>query len=524
MNGCPDNRLRAVVKLLMVLILLAGILPSPNVRAAEALPSAPKVLLVYDSLAKGTALEGNIETMQRVLASFGAMVRLLPVEQYKTGTMQGYAYVIGVRNSSDPTMAPPEYERELQQFSGGYLHIGLSPPSFVQAKLGLQLASAESQTWTLALGQLTQNAIRVGKLPIIVQHSGTASGGQWTSTANPNWISPYAVRSDRLAYASYMAGGNLSETAIAQVVREWMGVTSESRTYLLFKEVYPFSDLRLLERLADQCYSAGIPFIVSVRPVFHNLDYPAMVRYLETLKYVQFRNGSILVNAPVVASTISQDTQSLKPLMNAFLNRLAEYGIAPLGMGAELYWAYDQVYAKDGMGFFDSVVLFPNRQLMHRAQLDTSQPFASALYSLPLSQLEEYDRTGKVMQPFPTDTALTLDMYESETELLTSLQKLVRSWITFAEYKEMPHAVRTELNTIVSDKGALVLNGVTVGLDDKLMEVSDEYAYVQEREAAFARLFNFQNTVFIAIILFTLAVFGVFFLIGYRLYKRKYYK
>jgi uncharacterized protein YdaL len=210
--------------------------------------------------------------------------------------------------------------------------------------------------------------------------------------------------------------------------------------------------------------------------------------------------------------------------MTAFVDALAQYGIAPLGMGAELYWAYDKEYALDGMGFFDSAVLFPNQQTMYKSQTDSSRPFVSSMYSLSLQELQQYKHTGRALQAFPMNTALTLKFHEQGAELDKSVQNLITSWVTFADYKYGAHKVQTDTNTIVSQEGSLLINGQHVDLSDAKKEISADFAYVQEEQKSFSKLFNFQNTVFIIIIVLTLLVFGFLFIIGYRLYRRKYYK
>ncbi|MDF2668685.1 MAG: hypothetical protein K0R67_991 [Paenibacillus sp.] len=494
----------------------------PPVSASSADKEPAHILILYDSLARGTTREGNVEALQRLLASYGAKITLSTLDGYKQGTLKSYSKVAVVRNLADLPLINSDYLKDFEAFEGDYLHIGEFIPAQVQAKLNIQTKTTVRDTIQLSIGQLSQSLLRVENMSYMVRNSGISYGS--ISSANGDFQASYAAREGRFAVAPYFERGNLSELALAYVLKDWLGAAAQSYTYLLFQEVYPFSDLKLLEKLSDKLYSAGIPFMISVSPVFSNFEYPAMQRYLETLKYVQSRNGSILVNAPVVASTISQEGNSLKGKMTAFVDALAQYGIAPLGMGAELYWAYDKEYALDGMGFFDSAVLFPNQQTMYKSQTDSSRPFVSSMYSLSLQELQQYKHTGRALQAFPMNTALTLKFHEQGAELDKSVQNLITSWVTFADYKYGAHKVQTDTNTIVSQEGSLLINGQHVDLSDAKKEISADFAYVQEEQKSFSKLFNFQNTVFIIIIVLTLLVFGFLFIIGYRLYRRKYYK
>lgn len=153
-------------------------------------------------------------------------------------------------------------------------------------------------------------------------------------------------------YAPYFEQGNISTLGMAYVLKDWLHITAAApKMYLAIKEIYPFSDLRLLAETGERLYQLGIPFLASVRPVFSNTDYPAMQRYLVAMKSVQSSNGSILVNAPVVMPTISSGDHTLKGKMNDFINLLAENGLGPLGVGAEMHWSYDKEYSEAGMSF-----------------------------------------------------------------------------------------------------------------------------------------------------------------------------
>lgn len=511
---------KKITKTLILFLAALLMLPPSWAQAAEQKPA--HVLLIYDSLAKGTSREGNIEALQRLLASYGTKVTLTTFNSYKKGTLQQYTNVIGIGNADDLAIISQEYISDFQTFEGSYLHIGAHIPEKVKTQLDIQTRTEDKETVLLSIGQFSQPSLPVHNITRIVQASGTAYGS--ISSAGGDKQSPYAVRDDRLAYIPYFEQGNLSELAMAFLLKDWLHADGQKHTYLIFKEVYPFSDLRRLEQLADKLYDAGIPFIVSIRPVFSNTDYPAMKRYLETLKYVQARNGSILVNAPVVASAISQNDQNLKAQMESFVDVLADNGIAPLGMGAEMYWSYDRKYTADAMGFFNSGILFPNEKLMYKSRSDSSEPFTSSMYSLKMSFLKQFKRSGKALGEFPMNMAITYDFFKDKTQLDQAVQELVDSWITFADYKYGYHEVRTKANTISSRNGSLLINGHNVDLNNSVKSISSDYTYRQEEQKSFTALFNVQNKIFITFILMTLIAFGIFIIIGHRLYKRKYFK
>lgn len=489
-----------------------------NIHASEQVPS--RVLLLYDSLAKGTSKEGNIESMQRLLSSYGVEVTQSTFDTYKQNSLSQYSKVIGIRNLDELTLSNQDFLNDFETYTGDYLHIGTEVPNKVQNELGIQTGSVSDPFIKLSIDQFSESRIHVLNLPYIIQAEGMAYGR--ITSDHSDVQAPYGVRGKRYAYVPYYEQGNLSEIAISYVIKDWLNITQQGQMYLIFKEVYPFSDLKLLETMADKLYGAGIPFIVSARPVFSNTDYPAMLRYMETLKYIQSRNGSVVVNTPVVSSTTSDNGPVLQAQMESYVDVLADYGVVPLGIGAEMYWSYDQQYAEYGMGLFDSSILFPNENVIYRSQSDSSQSFRSSLYSVPLAFLKQVDHSDKILSNLPMDSVINYNFPDNEAQLNQVVQELIDSWITFADYKYGTHNVLTQKNHMASYSGYLTVNGQRVDLNDAYKNIDSDYAYTVKEKQSFTKLFNIQNKIFIVLIVITLILFGGLFIIGYRLYLRKY--
>lgn len=503
--------------LIITFVFIMGISCS-NVHASEQVPS--RVLLLYDSLAKGTSKEGNIESMQRLLSSYGIQVTQSTFDTYKQNSLSQYSKVIGIRNLDELTVSNKDFLNDFETYEGDYLHIGTSVPNKVEDELDIQTARASDLYIKLSIDQFSESRIHMLNVPYILQAEGMAYGRITSDHGDVH--APYGVRGERYAYIPYYEQGNLSEIAISYIIRDWLDTTKQGQTYLIFKEIYPFSDLKLLETMADKLYGAGIPFMVSTRPVFSNTDYPAMLRYMETLKYVQSRNGSIIVNTPVVSSTMSDNGPVLQAQMESYVDVLADYGVVPLGIGAEMYWSYDQQYAEYGMGLFDSSVLFPNENVIYRSQSNSSQSFRSSLYSVSLAFLKQLDHSDKILPDLPMDSVITYDFPGNEEQQNQVVQELIDSWITFSDYKYGNHNVITEKNSLSSNSGFLTVNGHRVDLNDAYNNIDSDYAYTVKEEQSFTKLFNIQNKIFIVLIVITLIMFGGLFIIGYRLYLRKY--
>ncbi|MFC3804122.1 hypothetical protein [Cohnella sp. GCM10012308] len=486
--------------------------------------SASPVLLLYDSLALSTPRAGNVETLERLFAAYGIEVAAMPVDRYAAGTLKSYKRVAVVRNAPDLSIAGSALASDLASYEGDYLQIGGQElPDRMRAKLGLKLAAAPLDSVRLDAGDYSQTLSAVEDLDYVAGASGDASRfGSLTFTSDGT-RSPYALSADGYAYASYLAGGDLTELALAYAMKDWLHASGEFGTYMLIKEIYPFSDLELLKTLADRLYGAGVPFSVSVKPVFYNTDYPAMQRYLQALQYVQARNGSIVVDAPAVAATSTAGDGSLHGKMSGFVELLAANGIAPLGMGAGLFWTYDKVYASQGMSFFDSVFLEPNADGQHVQSTAASTAFVFSPFVMPFAQLQNFEQRGTALRtPLPLNLALSFDLFQDEAAMEDAIDTISRSWIPFADLKNGTHAVHTDRLTVQSSGGSLLIDGQPLDIGKHERAVDEDYAYTAAAKTSFAKLFGIQNQILMVIIGTSLAVFGLFLFIGYRRYKRKF--
>jgi uncharacterized protein YdaL len=502
----------------LIVLLISGLIYPVSVQAANS-PSFDSVLIVYDSLGIGTKEEGNVEALKRLLAAFRVEVTTESIDSYTAGSLSNYSKLIEVHNRSDLVREGSQYLTDLQSYQGDILYIGGKPQDKLVHSLGLQ-AKAMEKVADFSIGGFVEKSLRLSSV-FDTNEPGVQRYGVLKSQDTSY---PYGIRKGPYAYVPFMEKDMLSEIAVTYVLKDWLLQGQENHYYLVFKEIYPFSDLQLLERMSDELYEAGIPFIVSVHPVFNNTDYPAMKRYINTLKYVQSRNGTVLVEAPFVATAQDRGYNSLYSQMEHFIDVLAEEGVVPLGMGAEMFWTYDDHLVKEGMTFFNSVILFPDMHPIYKARRNRSEAFSSSIYSVNPAFLQRYIADDRLIKPLPMDTAFTYDFVQNESELESLVQGLKNSWITFEDYKKEAHNIKTETNELKSDRGSLVVNGVHLGIQTSHVETSSDYEYKKHEQKSFETWFTVQNKFFIIVIFITLFVFSGFLIIGYRMYKRKYYK
>jgi len=516
MNGMT----RKLTILLMACIFMLGYVKADLSYANEL--QQEQVLLVYDSLALGSAKEGNVDALKRLLSSMGAKVTTIASEQYEQGMLKHFTHVIVMRNQADPIYQSEVLTKDMEQYDGSYMHIGSNPPAQLVNTLSLELKRMTSEIVSMEIDNFS-GAVTLDHTSMVVASTANevnTYGSIYTNRKDD--ASPYGVKLGRFAYMPFYNKGDMSEWAAGYVLKDWLNIQQQGSMHVMLREVYPFSDLDKLRELSDQLYKAGIPFIVSTKPLFSNFDYPAALRYAETLKYMQSRNGSILVDAPAVANTISADLSVLKHNMTAYIHFLAEHAVAPLGATAEMYWFQDQYYTAEGLSFYDSVIMLPNEKVMSYLPTNTVAAYPSSMYSIPVDQWQQYASKEQVIQSMPFNIALTLNMQDDPALLEQQIEWLAESWTVYSDYKASNHRVTTEQDEINAEQGQLKVNGQSVVLQEAYTSISSDHVYIEEQEASLAQLFTIQNKIFIVLIVVVLVIFSVLIFIGYRMYRKKY--
>lgn len=300
------------------------------------------------------------------------------------------------------------------------------------------------------------------------------------------------------------------------VLKALFDIKTTTNQYAFITGVNPFIDFDLLKKTADTFYEKGIPFIVSAGPVFYNQDFQAARNYAEILRYVQAKNGTIMMNVPAVTYGDSPAGE-LEKIMQKSVHFFAENDVAPLGVTAELYWNFDKVYGVEGFAPFNTGILLPNQKIIHTTKVNNGSAFEKSPYSVA----NDFYATTTEGRNFPIDIAITYSFFDNEKELKAAAEELATDNIS--DFRFQDHGVKTNKDTIESSAGSLYINNQSVTLDGDLNYIKTKNKTVKQA-GSLEGFFGYQNTFFTIVIVLSLGIIGVLFVFGYRLYMKKYMK
>lgn len=159
-------------------------------------------------------------------------------------------------------------------------------------------------------------------------------------------VIPFFCQIERIRYCPLIDfSAPLTKAALMQEITNWQWPYEDSppdfTQYLVIDNVYPFMPCDMLMEKVQACIDEGIPFVLSVMPIFLHDDYPAMQQFCEVLKYAQDHGGAIVLHAPIENGNI-EDWDVYRALITQTTISYTDMGVYPLGLEAPKSWIWDE--------------------------------------------------------------------------------------------------------------------------------------------------------------------------------------
>ncbi|WP_167629661.1 DUF2334 domain-containing protein [Listeria valentina] len=437
-------------RILLILFIIFSSVCLPHTSFAVS-NEQPETVVIYDSLDKQGAKNGNVDLLVRMLISVGTSVKLMQASEAKNLTF--YSHVIVLQN--EPADLSDELSQKLKQVQETLLFIGEKPPNWLREALHLKIELLQDAQLQMGNDRGTNFVpIMASKTPLVTQFTGDPIGKVQTTNSS----GPFAVKQGKRSYASFLQKDTPSEALLLDVLTTLYKVpVSAPQQFVVLRDVNPFVDFKQVKKRADSFYQANLPFLVSAGPVFQNTESLAAKRYADLLRYLEERGGRILVNVPVVSAGASKPDE-LERVMQSSIHFLATNEIAPLGVSAEDYWLQDAIYRSEGLLPFSSGIFFPSQKAkMFTAKTKEAVFTEDAPFYLDGTAYQNWIGETAKENLFQVPTVLGISLFEKDekwNQLLNMLKKQ-----SIQDYGKLDHTVTTKLDTIQFKAGQVTING-----------------------------------------------------------------
>lgn len=484
-------------------------------------PSA--VLVIYDSLAIGTANSNNLNSLETLLSSLSQTAEITTIDAYPPGRMMDYPKVIILKNTEN-SITNESFRLDCQKFSGEMVYLGFISNGLISGLDGLPIDRQMGRTVALNINEVTINSIWVADLRTINR---PPDAGETTIVAGENRY-PFASKLNNITVVPTYLGNESFQLCLGGLLKNWLTPSDAVNMLVLVPEIYPFSDLNQVIAMSDAFYASGIPFVLGVVPIDDNMDYPAMARFYQVLRYVQSRNGTILIHRPS-PETVSDSETALAEKMYALINKMVENGVYPLGLvtGEELF--FDDVNALTPLNAFSSGIIIADPA--QATQIIQTKPVRNETWALQrvslgidLETVVNTQSQTKNFGNYPISTAIVLSLPEDETAVAAQVEAINNKWLSLTDYKNLDNHWSIGQNTIQSGSGEIRLNGVPVSLAYNEEPVDDNYAYQKPPEYNLAKLFTTGNIFLLTVVGIIIITFIIIVAFSRRIYLNKFRK
>lgn len=481
---------------------------------------AKEVLVIYDNLAIGTANSNNLNSLETLLSDLAQTAEITTIDDYQAGRMMDYQKVIIMKNTEN-SIANESFRSDCQKFSGEIVYIGFISTGLFPGLDQLPINRQMKQTASLSKGAMTINSIWVEDLRVINQ---LPSIGETTIVVGEKRY-PFSVKLNNITVVPTYIGNQSFQLCLGELLENWLTPSADVSMLVLVPGIYPFSDLNQVVAMSDAFYANGIPFALGVVPIDDNMDYPAMTRFYQVLRYVQSRNGTILIHRPG-PETVSDSDTALAEKMYAVMNKMVENKIYPLGLvtGENLF--FDDFNSLTPLNAFSSGIIISDPTQATQIIPAGNETWALNRASLGID-LETVVNTQSQTRNFinyPISTAIVLSLPKDEAALTDQVEVINNKWLSLTDYKNLENYWSIGQNTIQSRSGEISLNGMPVSLAYNEEPVDDNYAYQKPPEYNLAKLFTAGNVFLLTVVGIIIVVFIIIVIFSRRIYLNKFRK
>jgi hypothetical protein len=353
-------------KIVIFIIMAAVLLALVPVHSAYA--ESDHVLLIYHD-------KSEMAVLSNLITACGKQADAVDVVEYEAGMLADYDYI--VLQDDAPLLEALELNKRVVCVGDAFQTM----PG-IRTKTIVHTMDVELNVYRNA-----ESVVFQMDTPYITQHDGRSIG----SVTIEGGVYPLCVMTDHILYAPYVNADDLSIFAVGQMLNRYFGRNDGGKMYVMIDEVYPFDDLEMLQLTARKLYENGIPFLLSVMPVYYNAEYPSFDRYANALRYIQSIGGSMIMHAPLETK-----------------NELVG---DPLEVRMEQAF---QTFADQGVVIFDEVI---------------------TPYAITLDALSGMLPQNELYISLPIDTVVKFRVFRTEQELDDAIVAIDKKWLLIGDYR-----------------------------------------------------------------------------------------
>lgn len=509
-------------KLIIASVCFLLFLLAPTIAyGAQAKSVEADIVILYENPTSAADLK-NIETMVKLLTYQNYAVAYGTLEEYK-GSIDKYQHVI----CYDLDVLDKAGMKELTNENSNVMMIGNNIiESYVNAKkLSVETTKSISKsarvTYKFSEQQAFTSLIEVDN-PYILKGDITYQSGTYDLNGT---LQGFCIGNDQFRYIPTIdLEDSLVQAIFTNEVAKWMwpynGEPHTYAQYMVFDEVYPFTNLEQMMSVIDTMIELKTPYIISVMPIYQNGEFPSMKRFCEVLKYAQANGGAIVLHAPIVQTT-NLNVDEIREYMTTATEAYTNYGVYPMGIEAPSNWLFDE-QGQEILKRYRTVFIYDEENkessFNKREHFNTIYKDGHQIIG-PAISLD--DSGGSKLKAY--SAAVYMNILEDIEILKNKIQGYKESIIPIKSLWDFSNVVYTDTLVLEYNNNSLTLNGEQVSLDYTPFVYEKNYQFKRDIMSRITVDLANQNKKLISAVFITLLLFISFIIIARKANKKKFF-
>ncbi|MDD3335792.1 MAG: DUF2334 domain-containing protein [Eubacteriales bacterium] len=328
---------------------------------------------------------------------------------------------------------------------------------------------------------------------------------------------PLCQRLGNITHFAYLdASKPIMRTALASALQKWMWPYENAPTsygqYIVLDSVYPFDDPARLMEITDALDNVGIPYALSVMPIYANASYPTMKRFCEYLRYVQSKGVGILLHTPLVRLS-EVEVDELRMQIDIAYEAYSGYGVYPLAIQASENYLFSEK-GLQALAGFRTVFLFESDDALGEATLTGNIAYRDGHQIVAAA----YSDSTAFTSAYPQ--ALYVDSHLDVETILTMVKRLNTTKRTFKSLSQMNTSIYIGSDHIVRQTDGLYANGNQVDLTYRPFTYEENYSYDRGIVRYLTDQIETSNQLILVFVVIACAAFVIMIVLSRRLTRR----
>ncbi len=512
------NKIPILIMVLLIFMVITIFFPVKAVSAEDKTIKGKDILFIYDEDLSSKGKE-NVAVMADILTYMGYGTSYSTVNE-SIGMLNKFNSLLFYHESDSISSS---FLKALEDTDIKIMMVGGGSTDDVLKSLKLDYTSIKVKdtaikvSYKVGYGGASTTLIKAENA-IIFQEGFPYRAGNIEATGKS---SPLVVRDRRFScMGTFDNESDILKAAFSEQISIWKwpfeNQPNSYPQYIIFDNVYPFFNSEKLMKVVQLMDKKGVPYSITVMPVYQNTEYPAMKHFCEVLAYAQSKGASIILKAPL----INTDTPSLEDINKKITTAITaynNYGVFPIAIEVPNNWIHESL-GLDVLKRFSTVILYPEEKNSWTDSDGYNTVYSDGHHLIAPAILSSSSLGSNMIKAYPT--ALFLDI-NSDTDMLESqIKQIQQSEISLKSLWLTSHTVYTNDRVISHRDGILNVNGKVQSLEFKPFGYEESFNFNRGVIGKMAESMARENRRLLLIVTFISIIF-VFFIVVARYQNRR---